>query len=81
MNIEFGRGTTECGPGIQINLDADEVAIAIHAWLVAHGVYVSGPRTVRVNEELIECGEIYVDPSGSVIYEGRRFTGHGQVEL
>jgi hypothetical protein len=49
MNINHGKGTTEFGPGVEITLTGDEVAIAIDAWLVAHGVYVSGPRTIRVN--------------------------------
>ncbi len=53
--------------GTQIDLDGDEVAIAIDAWLVAHSVVVSGPRTISVNDELITHGSVFVDRSGFVI--------------
>jgi hypothetical protein len=46
--------------------------MAVDAYLVAYGVYVSGPRTVTVNGKLITHGKIYVDPSGSVIDNGIR---------
>ena len=78
MKIQYGGGRTKYGPGVQIDLDPDEVATAIDAYLVAHGVHVSGPRTIRVNEELILVGRIYVDPSGFVITpEGDRVDGRG----
>ena len=66
MEIKHGNGTSTCGPGVEINLTGDEVATAIDAWLVAHGVVVKGPRTITVNGELCERGQIYVDPLGSV---------------
>ncbi|MBY5821502.1 hypothetical protein [Rhizobium leguminosarum] len=77
MNIRYGHGKTEYGPGVTIELTGDEVATAIDAWLVAHGVYVDGPRTISVNRELCEEGEIYVDPSGRVIADGKEFSGRG----
>ena len=75
MEINLGEGTTEFGPGVQIDLDGDEVAIAIDAWLVSQGVTVSGPRTIRVNGEMIEAGGIYVDPSGFVVHNGEKLSG------
>lgn len=77
MQIAIGDGKTEYGPGVLITMTGDEVAIAIHAWLVAHGVTVEGPRTTRVNGDLCSFAEVYVDPSGSVISDGKRFSGRG----
>ncbi len=77
MEVKFGSGTTEFGPGVSIELTGDEVATAIDAWLVAHAVHVSGPRTVTVNGELCGDGEIYIDPSGFVIADGKRISGRG----
>ncbi len=77
MKIDHGSGTTEYGPGVLIELTGSEVATAIDAYLVAHGVAVSGPRTVTVNGELCESGSVYVDPSGFVIADGKRISGRG----
>jgi len=77
MRIEYGKGSTEFGPGVNIELTGDEVAIAIDAYLVAHGVHVDGPRTVTVNGELCEHGRVYVDPSGFAVANGERFSGRG----
>ena len=78
MEIKYGRGRTEYGPGVAIELTGDEVAIAIDAWLVAHGVHVDGPRTITVNGELCERGQVYVDPSGFVItLGGNKLKGSG----
>ncbi len=58
--------------------DGSEVATAIAAWLVSHGVHVSGPRTITVNGELCESGNIYVDPTGFVITpSGDKLSGRG----
>jgi hypothetical protein len=59
--------------GVFIHLDGCEVAMAIDSWLVAIGVHVRGPRTVRVNSELCKNGRVYVDPSGFVIYDGEKY--------
>ena len=76
MRIDYGTGPAHFGPGVDIQLTGDEVAIAIYAYLVAHGVHVSGPRTVRVNGELCEFGSVYVDPEGFVITpQGSKFSG------
>lgn len=77
MQIRFGEGKTEYGPGVSIDLNGNEVAIAIHAFLVAHGIYVDGARTVTVNGELCEKGRVYVDPSGFVIANGEKWSGRG----
>lgn len=78
MEVRYGDGKTEYGPGVSIELTGDEVATAIDAYLVAHGVYVSGPRTISVNGDLCDDGQVYVDPSGFVIANGKRFSGRGQ---
>lgn len=78
MNIKYGNGTTKYGPGVSVELSGCDVAIAIDAYLVAHGIHVSGPRTVTVNGELCECGEVYVDPSGFVIHDDDEFLGSGK---
>jgi hypothetical protein len=79
MEIKFGHGTTQFGPGVLIELTGDEVAQAIDAWLVAHGIRVNGPRSVRVNEEFCSQSEVYVDPSGYVMAGGKRWTGRGVI--
>ncbi len=78
MKIKYGNGKTQYGPGVSINLTGDEVATAIDAYLVAHGIYVNGPRTITVNGELCDKGHIYVDPSGFVIANGEKFSGRGE---
>lgn len=80
MDIKFGEGTTEYGPGVAIEMTGDEVALAIFAWLVAHDVHIVGARTVTVNGELCEGGRVYVDPSGFVVAGGKRFLGRGRIE-
>ena len=67
MNITHGKGTDKYGPGVNIELDANEVATAIDAYLVAHGVHTSGARTVMMNGVTRNIGSVYVDPSGFVI--------------
>lgn len=79
MNVGFGKGPTEYGPGVLIELDGAEIATAIMAYLLAHDVYVSGPRTVTVNGELCESGRVYVDPSGFAMVDGQRWSGRGEV--
>jgi hypothetical protein len=80
MEVRFGEGRTEYGPGVAIEMTGEEVALAISAYLVAHDVHIVGARTITVNGELCEVGRVYVDPSGSVVTDGRRFTGRGQIE-
>ncbi len=75
MEVKQGEGRTEFGGGVSITLSGDEVATAIDAYLVAHGIPVSGPRTISVNGELCQEGHVYVDPSGCVISDGVRFSG------
>jgi len=77
MNIRHGKGKTQYGPGVSIDLTGNEVAIAIDSWLLAHGVVVRGPRTITVNGELCIKGLVYVDPSGFVIHGGEKLSGRG----
>lgn len=70
MRIEQGFGKTQYGPGVNIDLTGDELATAIDAYLVAHGVHVSGPRTVFVNGDLCRSSRVYVDPCGYVCSGG-----------
>lgn len=77
MRIHYGNGRTKYGPGVQIDLTGDEVASAIDAFLVAHGVCVIGARTITVNGRLCELGGVYVDPSGGVNTETEYWAGRG----
>jgi hypothetical protein len=77
MRVKYGGGKTEYGPGVLVELTGDEVAIAIDAYLVAHKIHVSGPRTISVNGELCQEGRVYVDPSGFVIHKGKELNGRG----
>lgn len=77
MKVKYGKGKTEYGPGVLIELTGDEVAIAIDAYLAAHQVHISGPRTINVNGDLCQKGQVYVDPSGSVVAKGKGFDGRG----
>ena len=77
MQIKKGKGTTEYGPGIEIRLNGDEVASAIDLYLYSKGVFVNGARTITIDGEL--CYEhdtkVYVDPSGFVIANGKKYDG------
>ena len=78
MEVKFGKGKTEYGPGVEINLTGNEVATAIDAYLVAHGIIVDGPRTIRIRGELCGNCKVYVDPSGNVIEKGKGWSGRGK---
>lgn len=80
MQVQIGKGKTEYGPGVSIELSGEEIALAISAFLVAHGIHVDGPRTITVNGELCDAGQVYVDPSGFVVSDGQRFSGRGTIE-
>jgi len=75
MKIKEGQGTTEFGKGINIKLTEIDIALAIYAYLVANDVHIEGAATIRLGGELISKGSIYVDPSGSVISNGKRYCG------
>ena len=77
MKVAHGKGSTQYGPGVQINLTGEEVATAISAYLVARGVAISGPRTITVNGDLCEAGGVYVDPAGFVLRKGKKICGRG----
>lgn len=66
MKITKGNGTTEDGTGIDIELSGNEVAGAIIKYLERNDIFITGPRSVFVNDVLCERGSVYVDPSGTV---------------
>lgn len=78
MKINYGSGKTQYGPGVQIDLTGEEVAIAIMTYLTARRVHIDGPKTITVNGEQCRRGSIYVDPSGSVITKEGKFDGRGE---
>jgi len=78
MKIKYGKGKTKFGTGVNIKLSGSEVAMAIHTYLTAHNVHISGASTIRVNGELCEKGSIYVDPSAFVIVNGKKWEGNHQ---
>lgn len=79
MNIKHGDENSGYGPGVDIELDGNEVAQAINNWLVSKGICISGPRTVMVNGELCKSGRIYVDQSGFVLTkDGKKLSGRGK---
>lgn len=77
MMIKYGNSTVGYGPGVEIHLTGDEVAMAIETWLLAHNVRIIGPRTIRVNDELCDAGFIYVDPSGHILDNNKIYSGRG----
>lgn len=77
MDVSFGNGPTKYGPGVRIELTGEDIALAIYAYLVAHDIHISGARTVTVNGELCESGEVYVDPGGFVVADGEKYSGRG----
>jgi hypothetical protein len=78
MKVKFGNGKTEYGPGVDITLSGDEVAMAIYTYLTAHRVHIVGPATMTMNGKLLKKTRIYVDPSGRVIAKGKEYNGKGK---
>ena len=80
MEIKIGENDLSgYGPGVVVLMTEDEVALAVTSWLVTHNVYIFGPRTVRVGGAW--CGaEVFVDPEGSAIADGKRYSGRGKIE-
>ena len=77
MKISYGSGISEYGPGIDIILTGEEVALAIEAFILTHNVWIEGSRTIKVNGELCEKGYVYIDPSGSLFHKGKEYSGQG----
>lgn len=77
MEINYGKGTTKYGPGVEIKLTGNELVTAINAYLLSHDVYIHGSRTITVNGKSCKKAEIYVDPNGSVFANGQSFSGGG----
>jgi len=80
MTVQEGDGKTEFGKGVNINLTGDDIALAIYSWLVGQGVFIVGGRTIRINEELCSNSQVYVDPSGYVVFNGVVY-GEGNPDL
>jgi hypothetical protein len=80
MEISFGKGKTEHGPGVQIDLTGGEVVQAIYKYLNTHNIHIAGPLTIRVNGEPCESGSVYVDPSGAVVTNNEVYSGRGHKE-
>jgi len=79
MEIKHGKGKTKYGTGIEIKLNADEIAKAIYTYLIAHDIHVSGAATITSeNGKLLTEHSIYVDPSGQVVAKGKLFSGRGK---
>lgn len=83
MEIKHGNLVLKEGRGVEISLSGDELATAIDAYLVAHGICVRGPRTVRVNGEMCESARVFVDPSGFVNDNTNsvKYNGNGTIEF
>jgi len=75
MKVKLGKGKTKYGAGVDIRLSGNEVAHAIYTYLVAHDINIHGPATITVNGELCRVGRGYVDPSGFVISDGKKYNG------
>ncbi len=82
MKIDYGSGKTEFGTGVQIDLNGTDLYCAINAYLAAKGVYIDGPRTIRINGEILTetTASIYVDPSGFVRKKEKEYSGRGPVK-
>jgi len=82
MNIQTGKGSTEYGTGIDINLTGDELAEAITLYLqVRHNICVYGARAASVNGERCESANVYVDPSGVVLNGDTKISGRDGEEI
>jgi len=80
IEISFGEGTTKYGTGVQIDISAQDVWLAILAYLTAHDVHITGAMTLTVNGQRIEHCGIYIDPSGRVVANGIGWNGKGHHE-
>ena len=79
MKIYYGKGKTEFGPGVQIDLNSADLYYAISAYLMAKKVYISGPATFKINNDILTdtAASIYVDPSGFVRKKSKEYHGRG----
>lgn len=82
MKIDYGSGKTEFGPGVQIDLSGTDLYYAIFAYLTSKKVIISGPVTVKINEQLLTetTASIYVDPSGFVRRKSKEYSGRGSIK-
>ena len=60
--------------GARVSLDGDDLCKAIGLYLYSKGVYINGPRTIRINDgpTMGNKASIYVDPSGGCVYKGKQ---------
>lgn len=66
MEIKYGEGTSEYGPGVDIVLSGDELAQAIFDYIKSQGAIIEGPMTARANGGRCMSARVHVDPSGMV---------------
>lgn len=81
MNIHHGTGATAYGPGVDIHLTAEDVALAILEFVEVRGVTINGPRTITFNGEPCRSATIYVDPSGTVVSPKAFLCGDGSATI
>ncbi len=74
MNVNYKRRGSRLS--LTVTLTGTEVAQAILDYCAAHGLNITGPRTVRVNGELCTQGNITVDPLGKVAFAGVIYPGN-----
>lgn len=79
MKVSISDKTGIYGPGVDVTIDGDELALAIETWLMAHDVRVYGARTIIIDEDF-NGARVYVDPSAYVIHDGKRYSGRGDIE-
>lgn len=77
MKLDYGKGKTEFGPGVLIQLTGNELCRAIDAFIKDKGLEVKGPRTVRIAGHAATGASVYVDPAGLVIHKGKKYSGRG----
>lgn len=79
MKVEYGNGMTQYGPGVHVHLTGDEVARAIDDYLLTRGAVVSGARTITVNNQRCNHGDV-LDPSDFVAHNEEKLNGRGHTE-
>lgn len=79
VEVKYGNGKTEYGPGVLITFDANDICrFIISALEERYGITIGGPRTIKIGGELIQGdGSIYVDSSGSAVCGDLLYSGRG----
>jgi len=77
MDINYGNGTSDVGPGICIRLSKEDVERAIQDYLDLKDVKIQGDYSIAVSGVRVTGAEINVDAFGVVEHEGREYSGRG----